>query len=274
MNIAVLSGKGGTGKTTVSTNLSLILKSNYIDCDVEEPNGFIFLKPDNIVQENVEVDIPTIDENKCELCGKCSEVCNFNALGKGKSRIIVFDKLCHSCGACGIACPIGALKYTKKTIGLIEEGEKGNIVCKRGVLNIGEPIAVPVLKELLQELPNGINILDSPPGTSCNVVTTLQYADRAILVTEPTLFGLHDLEMAVKLVKALKVPFGLIINKYDEKNELLEKYIEKENISILGHIPYKKEVAKTYSKGNMLIDIPECRDTFQDIARNVKEVLL
>lgn len=274
MNIAILSGKGGTGKTTVSTNLSIILNSNYIDCDVEEPNGFIFLKPDNIDKKNVEVDIPIIDETKCKLCGKCSEVCNFNALGKGKSRIMVFDKLCHNCGACSIACPTKALQYTKKTIGLIEEGKKDNIICKRGVLNIGEPIAVPILKELLQELPSGINLLDSPPGTSCNVVTTLQYADRAILVTEPTLFGLHDLKMAVELVKILKIPFGLIINKYDENNDLLEKYIEKENIYILGHIPYKKEIAKVYSKGNMIIDIVEYREIFQDIARNIEEVLL
>ncbi len=274
MNIAVLSGKGGTGKTTVSTNLSLILGSNYIDCDVEEPNGFIFLQPYNINKVEVEVDIPVIDEKKCNICGDCVKACNFNALGKSKSRIMVFHKLCHSCGACSIACSTGALQYDKKTVGVIEEGMKGNIVCKRGILNIGEPIAVPVLRKLLKELPSGINLLDSPPGTSCNVVTTLQYADRAILVTEPTVFGLHDLEMAVKLVKTLKIPFGLIVNKYDEGNTLLEKYIDKENIDVLGYIPYKKVAAQTYSKGNMLIDNFEYKEIFRDITGNIEEVLL
>jgi len=274
MNIAVLSGKGGTGKTTVSTNLSIILDSNYIDCDVEEPNGFIFLRPEEINVRGVEVDIPVISKDKCTLCGDCVKVCNFNALGKSKSKIIVFDKLCHGCGTCRLACQKGALKYDKKTIGIIEEGIKGNIVCKRGVLNISEPMAVPILRELLQELPSGINILDSPPGTSCNVVNTLEYADKAILVTEPTVFGLHDLKMAIELVKMFKIPFGLIINKYDDGNVLLENFIEKESIDVLGYIPYNKKAAKVYSKGNMLIDIFEYKEIFQDIAGNIREVIL
>ncbi len=274
MNIAVLSGKGGTGKTTVSTNISLMLKANYIDCDVEEPNGFIFLKPEDIEKTNVEVDVPTIDEGLCTLCGACTKVCRFNALAKSKSRIIVFDKLCHSCGACSIVCPTGALKYYKKTIGTVEEGKKGNLIFKRGILNIGEPMAVPVLKELLKELPSGINLLDSPPGTSCNVVNTLHYADRAILVTEPTVFGFHDFKMAVELVKKFEIPFGLIINKYDEGNTCLDEYVNKKDINVLGHIPYRKVAAKTYSKGEMLVNIPEYKRVFENIARNIEEVLL
>lgn len=274
MNIAVLSGKGGTGKTTVSTNLALMLGANYIDCDVEEPNGFLFLKPKKENEKKVNVDIPVIEEDKCTLCGVCVKACRFNALAKTKTNIMVFDKLCHSCGACGIVCPTGALQYQKKNMGIIEEGKKGDIVCKRGLLNIGEPMAVPILRELLNDLPQGINFLDSPPGTSCNVVSTLHHADAAILVTEPTAFGLHDLKMAVDLVKVFDLPFGLVINKYSEENKVLDEYINEENISVLGHIPYKKEAAKSYSKGDMLIDIDEYREAFSDTAEKIKEALL
>ena len=275
MNIAVLSGKGGTGKTTFSTNLSLLLKANYIDCDVEEPNGFIFLKPEKTDERKVEIEVPEIDKEKCILCGDCVTTCKFNALAKSKDRIILFDKLCHGCGACELACPKGAIKYIKRITGIIEEGKRDKILCKRGMLNIGEPMAVPILKELLKDLPKEeTNILDSPPGTSCNVVNTLHYADRAILVTEPTAFGLHDLKMAVDLVRGFNIPFGLIINKYDEKNQYLKEYIEGEKLHLLGTIPYKREIAEIYSKGEILIDIEEYKEAFQNIIENIEEVLL
>lgn len=275
MNIVILSGKGGTGKTTISTNLALLMKANYIDCDVEEPNGFIFLKPEEIEVENVQIEVPEINSEKCTLCGACVEACQFNALAKGKDQIILFDKLCHSCGACGLACPTGAIKYKKRTTGVIEKGKKNDMILKRGILNIGEPMAVPILKELLSNAPEkGINILDSPPGTSCNVVNTLHYADRAILVTEPTAFGLHDLEMAVELVKTFKIPFGLIINKYDEKNQYLNKYIEDENINLLGNIPYKREIAESYSKGETLLDNEEYKKAFLHIKDKIEEDLI
>lgn len=275
MNIVILSGKGGTGKTTISTNLALLMKANYIDCDVEEPNGFIFLKPEEIEVENVQIEVPEINSEKCTLCGACVEACQFNALAKGKDQIILFDKLCHSCGACGLACPTGAIEYKKRTTGVIEKGKKNDMILKRGILNIGEPMAVPILKELLSNVPEkGINILDSPPGTSCNVVNTLHYADRAILVTEPTAFGLHDLEMAVELVKTFKIPFGLIINKYDEKNQYLNKYIEDENINLLGNIPYKREIAESYSKGETLLDNEEYKKAFLHIKDKIEEDLI
>ena len=275
MNIVILSGKGGTGKTTLSTNLSLLLNANYIDCDVEEPNGFIFLEPENLSKKVVEVEVPKINEDKCNLCGDCTKACQFNALAKGKNRIILFEKLCHSCGTCGLVCPMDAIDFGKRPIGIIEEGKKEGILLKRGVLDIGEPMAVPVLKNLLEDLPiDEINILDSPPGTSCNVVNVLDYGDYAILVTEPTAFGLHDLKMAIKLVNDLNIPYGLIINKLDKGNKFLDQYIESENINLLGTIPYSRKIAEYYSRGETLLGIKETQEAFLHIIKNLQEEIL
>lgn len=275
MNIVVLSGKGGTGKTTISTNLSLLLKANYIDCDVEEPNGFIFLEPENSHTKAVELEVPKVNRDKCNLCGDCVKACQFNALAKGKDKIILFEKLCHSCGTCGLVCPMEAIDFVKRPIGIIEEGFKDEILLKRGILNIGEPMAVPVLKQLLEDLPKGkINILDSPPGTSCNVVNVLHHGDYAILVTEPTAFGLHDLKMAVKLVEDLNIPYGLIVNKHHDGNEFLDKYIVEENINLLGSIPYSRNVAEHYSKGKTLLEIEEIQEAFLNIVKSLEEEIL
>lgn len=272
MNIAILSGKGGTGKTTVSTSLSTIMGANYIDCDVEEPNGFIFLNPSEIKREEVQVDYPVIDNSRCILCGECARVCQFHALVRTKKNIIIFEKLCHGCHACGIVCKEGALTFGKRTIGIIEEGRYGNLICKRGVLNVGEPIAVPVIKKLLKNLPIGINLVDCAPGTSCNVVNSLQYIDGAILVTEPSVFGLHDLKMAVQLVRNFHLPFGVIINKYNAEDDRIQKYCEQENINILGTIPYQREAAEVYSSGKMIVVLPEYKEIFGKIAQRIREV--
>lgn len=275
MNIAVLSGKGGTGKTTVSTNLALALKSNYIDCDVEEPNGFIFLKPKVDKTEAVMVEYPIIDDDKCTACSACVEACQFNALAKVNDDIMLFEKLCHGCGACKIVCKYNAVIYNKREIGKIESGKVRNINCSRGILNISEPMAVPVIRQLLKSLSDkDINIIDCPPGTSCNVVNALKYADAAILVTEPSEFGFHDLKMAVELVKMYNIPFGIVINKDDDRDNVVKKYCREDKIKIIGTIPYKKDTAIIYSKGKVLYDDLHHKTVFDRLSKEVREVLL
>ncbi|OPJ57674.1 ATP-binding protein [Clostridium oryzae] len=272
MNIAVLSGKGGTGKTTVSTNLALALKANYIDCDVEEPNGFLFLKPKVVKEDRVMVEYPVMDDNKCNNCGECVTVCEFNALAKVNEDIILFQKLCHGCGTCQIVCPNNAITYEKREIGKIESGKARNINCSRGILNISEPMAVPVIRELLKSLLYN-NLIDCPPGTSCNVVNALKYADGAILVTEPSEFGLHDLKMAVELVKMYDIPFGIVINKDDGEDNIVKKYCIEQRIPLIGTIPYSKETAVFYSKGEVLYDDLHHKAFFDNLSEQAKVVL-
>lgn len=273
MNIAILSGKGGTGKTTVSTNIALALKANYVDCDVEEPNGFLFLKPIIEKTEDVMVEYPVIDNEKCVVCGECVKTCQFNALAKAKDKIILFEKLCHSCGACEIVCNYGAIAYDKRGTGKIESGKVRDINCSRGILNIGEPMAVPIIKKLLRNLEDEDNIIDCPPGTSCNVVNSLRYVNAAILVTEPSEFGLHDLKIAVGVVKMFDIPFGIIINKDDGEDNIIRQYCKKENINLIGSIPYRRDIAQAYSKGEILYDNTNFKPIFEKLANRLKEVL-
>ena len=274
MNIGVLSGKGGTGKTTVSTNLAKILKAVYIDSDVEEPNGFIFLKPEITDTKEVKLAYPVIDDEKCTNCGRCVEACQFNALVKTKKDIILFQKLCHGCEACGVACPTGAISFEDRKIGFIEIGMSDDIKCMRGILDIGEPLAVPVIKGLLKRIDSSsVNVIDCSPGTSCNVVNTLQYVDVAILVTEPSEFGLHDLKLAVGLVRKFNIPFGIVINKESNDKNIIRDYCKEESIQIFGSIPYEREIAEIYSNGNMLVDNEKYRNIFKGIAKGAKAVI-
>uniref|UniRef100_A9A6I4 Cobyrinic acid ac-diamide synthase n=1 Tax=Methanococcus maripaludis (strain C6 / ATCC BAA-1332) TaxID=444158 RepID=A9A6I4_METM6 len=262
MNISILSGKGGTGKTTISTNLSVLLSENhekvqYLDFDVEEPNGFIFLKPVIEAEKKVFKKVPKIDKDLCNNCGECSRLCKFNAISITPNNSTVFEKLCHSCGLCYIACPMQAISEISREIGKIDSGksEKNpNLSVCRGILTIGEPSGVPVISELKKCLDEkSINILDAPPGSSCSVINTVEDSDYSILVTEPTKFGLHDLKIAVEVLRYLKIPFGVLINKSDEFDSIIENYCKDEKIDILGKIPFSRNIANKYSKGDILI---------------------
>ncbi|HOO29078.1 MAG TPA: ATP-binding protein [Lachnospiraceae bacterium] len=271
MNIAILSGKGGTGKTTVSTNLAVALGVSYVDCDVEEPNGFIFLDPSIRKSEDVFVEYPVIDRETCVLCGECAKVCQFHALAKAGDEIVVFEKLCHDCGACRLVCEAGALSYAKRPIGRLEEGPAKGIDCFRGSLFVGEPMAVPVIRKLLQELPEEDHLVDCPPGTSCNVVTALKYANAAVLVTEPSEFGLHDVKMAVELVKLYQIPYGIVINKDNGKDNMIKAFCRENDVPLFGTIPYSMEAAALYSKGIMLYEAHDHKENFIMIAQKIKE---
>lgn len=271
MKIGVLSGKGGTGKTFLSTNLALAINATYVDCDVEEPNGFIFLKPLGIKSRDVLVDNPLIDKDKCILCGKCVKVCEFNALAKTK-KIFLFEKLCHSCGGCEIVCPTKAITYKKRRIGAIDEGVSGNIKCIRGILDIGEAMAVPVISEVLESLDDRLNVIDCAPGTSCNVVTSLEHLDKVVLITEPTEFGLHDFKRAVELCRIFNKPFGVVINRVTEVDNLITRYCKDDNIEILSSIPYDKEISKIYSRGELILEHNEYKNIFTDLIEKIGDI--
>ena len=275
MNLCILSGKGGTGKTTVAVNLAILMQADYYDCDVEEPNGFIFLKPDVITQEKSNVDYPVIDQAKCTLCGQCAKACQYNALATTKKSVMLFPTLCHGCHACEIVCEPKAITYLERAVGMVEKGKGWGVNCSRGVLNVGEHMAVPVIRKLLKGLNSSKNnILDCAPGTSCNVVNTLRHSHGALIVTEPTAFGLHDMSIAVELIKQMDIPFAVVINKSQSGDALIQKYCTDNGVSILGSIPYAKKAAEAYSEGQLLSELPEFRPYYMHIADTIKEVFL
>ena len=220
MKIAVASGKGGTGKTTVATNLAYVASRNgqsvaYLDCDVEEPNGHIFLKPVITNSKPVGNLIPRVDAEKCTHCGKCGEICRFSAIVCLGEKVLVFPELCHACGGCMLVCPVEAITEVPREMGKLETGNAGPIRFVRGLLNIGEAMSLPVIKEVRAAVPKAeLVIVDAPPGTSCPVIESVRGCDFVLLVTEPTPFGLNDLKLAVEMVRALGLPFGIVINKY------------------------------------------------------------
>lgn len=249
MRIAVLSGKGGTGKTTVAASLALVTtNSQYIDCDVEEPNGFLYLKPEFSRSSEVKVRVPLIDESICTHCGACARICQFNALAVTPNRVLTFPELCHHCGACSLVCEAGAITEVDRRIGVIEADAVGFAV--QGRLDVGEPVGIPILDDLKIWIePGRTAILDCPPGASCAVVHSLEDCDFAILVTEPTPFGLHDLKIAAELVKTMGIPAGIVLNKAGKDNSIIETFSTEQNLPILLKIPYSRQIATDYSNG-------------------------
>ena len=257
MKIAVLSGKGGTGKTLVSVNLAVEAKeSTYIACDVEEPNGHLFFKPDDIQEEEIKVKIPIVDDKLCNGCRKCVDFCKFNALAYINSKLIVFEEVCHSCDGCTIICPEKAITEKEKVIGKVQKGISDKVLVYTGMMNTGEASGIPIIKKLLDENKqdkNKLIFIDCPPGSACIVMESIKDADYCILVAEPTLFGVHNLNMVYELVKLFNKPFGVVLNKCMEGENPAEKFCLERNIKILGRIPFDNELGNINSNAKIAV---------------------
>ncbi|WP_110460956.1 4Fe-4S binding protein [Ruminiclostridium sufflavum] len=274
MRIAVLSGKGGTGKTFVSVNLAYALgKAVYADCDVEEPNGRLFLKPKVCRTEEVCTMIPVNNAEKCTGCRRCADFCKFNALAYIRNKLLVFPELCHACKGCILICPEKALKEGKKPVGKIEYGMKKDIEVITGMMNTGEATGVPVIRRLLAELPSDRDvIIDCPPGSACTVMESIKDADFCVLVAEPTRFGLHNLDMVYKLVKLFNKPHALIVNKDMGDKLIVEEYCAQNKIKVLVSIPYDTELALANSKGFIAAEKYPCfRELFNMILDSIEK---
>jgi MinD superfamily P-loop ATPase len=279
MIISIASGKGGTGKTTIATNLAVALGTdvNLLDCDVEEPNDHIFIQPTITRTEKVSLKVPQVDMNKCSLCGKCQEICQFQAIVVVGTTVLTFPELCHSCGGCMEVCPENAITEIDREMGIFESGSRNGLEFAYGRIFVGQVMAVPVIERVRAAVqPDKVNIIDAPPGTSCPVISSVKNTDFLILVTEPTPFGLNDLKLAVGMVKILAIPHGIIINRSDLGDEKVKEYAKEENIPILMEIPFDRQIAETYSKGKLLVEeLPELKERFihlyEDVVKYAKK---
>lgn len=279
MKIVIASGKGGTGKTTVAVSLALAsarqgMTVTYADCDVEEPNGHIFLNPHIERVKKIGTPVPQVDLELCTYCGECAEICQYGAIASLPETTLVYPELCHSCGGCRLVCPTGAIDEVEREIGSIEIGSADGITFVGGRLRVGEAQSPPLIREVKNNLPaTGMVIVDAPPGTSCPVVETVKGADFGLLVTEPTPFGLNDLKLAVEMLKVMEVQFGVVINRANIGNEDVKRYCMAEDIEVLMEIPDDRSIAEAYSRGiPAIVSHPELVDAFAGLLERVKDL--
>lgn len=274
MRLAIASGKGGTGKTTLTVALALAAARpvRLLDCDVEEPNAHLFFKTAPHEIEAVNLLVPHVDSAKCTACGQCAEICRFNAIATLKDRALIFKELCHGCGGCALVCPSAAISERPFKIGKLAELREGQVHLIKGELNVGLPLAPPIIRALLAKAEHqGLTILDCPPGTSCNMVAATRSADFVILITEPTPFGLHDLSLAVDTVRELGLDFGVVINRCDAGDSRVEDYCRREGIEVLLRIPDRRQVAEAYSRGIPLIEaLPELGRALNELLNGIE----
>lgn len=279
MKIVVASGKGGTGKTTIAVNMASLMAEGsdgvcYADCDVEEPNGHLFLNPTIDRQWPAVIPVPQVDEKLCDACGECKEICEFNAITVILDKVLVFPELCHGCGGCTLVCSPKAITEVPREIGLVMLGHNGNLRFVSGRLNVGEPMAVPLIREVKKALGKYRDvIIDAPPGTACPMVETTSDADYVLLVTEPTPFGLNDLELAVETVRKLNLPCSVVINRAGSGDEGVQEFCRRGNIPIIAEIPDDRRVAEVYSQGKIIYKVlPEFKPYLEDIINKVYEL--
>ncbi len=280
MIVTIASGKGGTGKTLLATGLARVLADegrlavHLVDCDVEAPNAHLFLHPDLAEPRDVTTLVPRVDAARCTRCGRCAQVCAFHALAVLPDQVLVFDDLCHGCGSCARQCPEGAIAEEPLRLGEIASGRAGRIRMSQGTLDIGRAMATPIIRALKQQTEPQIGeaalvLRDAPPGNACPVVETLRGSDLALLVTEPTPFGLHDLTLAVEMARGIGVPFGVVVNRVGIGDDRVRRFCEKEGVPILAEIPDDRKIAEAYSRGELLLDaLPGYRALFERLLEN------
>ncbi len=270
MILAIASGKGGTGKTTVSVNLARAFGRpvQLLDCDVEEPNAHLFLRGEKIREKVVSLPVPRVDEPLCDGCGECGRFCQYHAIVSFGTVPLVFDEMCHGCGGCALVCSKKAIREIERRIGVVETARDGDVTLVQGRLDVGVAMAPPLIRAVKAQMDLGLPaILDAPPGTSCPVVATIRGADFALLVTEPTPFGLHDLELAVETVRELGVPFGVAVNRVGIGDDRIHRYCDRERIPVLLEIPDDRRIAEAYSRGRLIVEaLPEYRAVFEILA--------
>lgn len=277
MIISVASGKGGTGKTTVSTNMALAIDEQvrFLDCDVEEPNAHLFLHPEMETSSVVNTPVPQVDMERCTLCRKCMDICRFNAITVVGKKVLVFEELCHSCGGCLLVCPEDAITEVGRELGVVEHGRRDHIEFAHGKMRVGEAMSPPLIKEVRKsEVEDGLTIIDAPPGTSCPVIAAVNGVDFVLMVTEPTPFGLHDLKLAVEAVKLLGIPSGLVINRSDLGTREVYEYAKEQGIPVLLEIPFDRKIAETYSRGKAVVEeMPEWTEKFRTLYHDIVDIV-